>query len=605
MTTSRLAAATASVLSALACACVDADQPADPAQTALSSSAEDITGNSAGDGASGGTTIRTPIGLAIDIEDGTPAPLSVRQSQTFYINQIDMRAHANTTIDEGIAALYTAGDFASLDWRGTAQVDQSYVNLPNDDGTFTRRRFYRESAWMNVPTMFLIEQLDARGHVRGAPVTVSDGLLDYRTPGTFFARRLRGIQWVYDCVSKTDCSSATDYLEEALVELRYASGPRPTFQFDPATTQLRVTWTGNGHTYFIPVTQVARPTWDYGFELALDVTTPPQRDGTYKPGQTIDVQFKLTDSSGKDLAPGGQLPTFGDYLTGNDAPGIDYWDVLEPTMVYYRRKRWEKQMIVGIEGPVQSSATVRQTFDLVTAAATSPDGDVLPATVEQNGFYAAAFGVPNWKVLLGILPADTPVTNTGTFTLPPNAPPGTYKLVMKGRRSYMGEETASATTMTIQVGTTHVTEPVFETGNCTHCHNGDDALTHMSHGLKLADRDTCTICHVPLLFEPEGPLYVRSHFVHSRSGRLDASPTQCNLCHLTQQSIQQVSKSACMSCHTSYPDDHVAKYGPIVDMYIGGSLAAGSAAFGANGTIGEAFQQCTTSCHRDHPNSGL
>jgi hypothetical protein len=177
----------------LACACVD------DASVATTEQAESASPNA-------GTTIATPIGLALDIEDGVAVPLSVRANQTFYINQIDMRAHANTSVDEGIAALFHAGDFANLDWRGTQLVDQSFVNLPNADGTFTRRRFYRESNWMNVPTLFLIEQLDARGRVRGAPVVVDDGHLDERAPGDmFFARRLRGIQWANDCVSKDDC----------------------------------------------------------------------------------------------------------------------------------------------------------------------------------------------------------------------------------------------------------------------------------------------------------------------------------------------------------------------------------------------------------------
>src|SRR5215467_2242367 len=87
----------------------------------------------------GPTTINTPIGLALDIEDGVAIPLRVRANQTFYINQIDMRAHLETTVDEGVAALATTGDFAHLDWRDTEFVDESFLNLPNADGTFTRR----------------------------------------------------------------------------------------------------------------------------------------------------------------------------------------------------------------------------------------------------------------------------------------------------------------------------------------------------------------------------------------------------------------------------------------------------------------------------------
>ena len=89
-----------------------------------------------------------------------------------------------------------------------------------------------------------------------------------------------------------------------------------------------------------------------------------------------------------------------------------------------------------------------------------------------------------------------------------------------------------------------------------------------------------------------GPLYVRTHFVHARTDRLNAPLTECANCHLDRASIERTSKSACLSCHKQYPADHVARFGPVVDMYIGG-------------TPGDSFQQCTTSCHRTHPRSQL
>ena len=38
---------------------------------------------------SGSTAIDTPVGLALDIEDGVALPFQVRKDQRFYINQID------------------------------------------------------------------------------------------------------------------------------------------------------------------------------------------------------------------------------------------------------------------------------------------------------------------------------------------------------------------------------------------------------------------------------------------------------------------------------------------------------------------------------------
>jgi hypothetical protein len=539
----------------------------------------------------GPTTIDTPVGLALDIEDGAAVPLRVRANQLFYLDYIDMRAHIEATTDEGVAGLSRSGDFSDLDWGGTKLVDQSFVSTPNPDGTWTRRRFYRDSAWMDAPSFFIIVQRDAAGRYVGVPVITSTGLEYHRfSTDPFFDRRLRAIQWTNDCASTTDCSTAKSFTEEALVELRYASGTSPALRIEPQTTELQVLWTANArHTYTIPVEQVANPQWDYGFGIDLAVTTPPAADGTYAPGTALTAQFTLKDGSGTPLGP---MPTFLDYLTGNDPTGIDYWNVTEKTMTYYRRKHKEKQMLVALLGPMQDTGVDHDTLDLVGQIFASQDGSVTVATPSQQGFYAEAASVPSWLTAIGVAPIDAPVDDTVHFTLPSDAKPGTYKLVMKARRSYLGQELPTSRVIEIQVGTTQHTTKQLDTGPCTSCHSGGSDLSRVGHALPANQRDTCTACHAPLPFEPEGPLYVRTHFIHSRTDRLDANPMQCSLCHTTAASIQRTSKSACLSCHKSYPADHVAQFGPIVDMYIGG-------------TINDSFQSCTSSCHRTHPASGL
>ena len=137
-------------------------------------------------------------------------------------------------------------------------------------------------------------------HAKLARGVVEQHLAHLRTDfDSFFTRRLRAIQWTTDCASKTDCSTATHFEEEALVELRYANGPNPNFQFHSATTQLRVWWSANNRTYTIPVEQIENPTWDYGFSIDLSVTTPPGPGGVYAPGQTLDVAFTLRDGLGE------------------------------------------------------------------------------------------------------------------------------------------------------------------------------------------------------------------------------------------------------------------------------------------------------------------
>lgn len=543
----------------------------------------------------GATTVNTPIGLAFEIDDGVPDPLRVRKGQRFYVNQIDLRAHVDATTDEGVAGLDREGDFANLDWRDTEFVDESFVATPNTDGTFTRRRMFRSSNWMDRPSLFVLVQYDAAGRPRGFPHLVDTGLEQVRTQvDSFFARRLRAIQWTRDCASKTDCSTAHTFMEEALVELRYANGPNPSFKFDPATTELRVLWTANpNRTYSIPVQQIANPEWDYGFGIDLEVLTPPASPGVYAPGQVIDVRFTLRDGSGKRLHDPGTMPTFLDYLSGNVPAGIDYWNVTEPVMTYYRRKHKEKQMLVAINGPVQDTQTIHDEVDFAGGIFGSTDGSVVTATPTGQGFFAEAAAVPNWLTLLGVIPANAPVSDVVSFTIPADAGSGTYKIVMKARRTYLGEEIPRARVIDIQVGTAQPTTRVMNTGKCTACHQAGGAMSRINHGISLDDRSTCTTCHGPLNFEPEGPVYVRSHFLHSRSNRFDAPLQECKTCHLDRAGIQRVSKSACLSCHKSYPESHVQSFGPIVDMYIGGP------------TIADSFAQCTTSCHQNHPSSGL
>jgi hypothetical protein len=544
--------------------------------------------------APGPTTSDTPIGIALDLEDGAGVPLKIRSQQKFYIQQIDLRAHIDRTIDEGVAGLDRVGDFAGLDWRGTRFVDESFVSVPNADGTFTRRRMFRKARWMDERSQFVIEQLDASGARVGAPLITDTGREYVRTDfDSFFVRRLRAIQWTNDCASRSDCSHATSFMEEALVELRYANGSDPNMTLTAATTQLRVTWSANPHhTYTIPVQQIANPMWDYGFVIDLAVTTPPGSGGFYTPGQVLDVKFTLRDGAGKPLHPPGQLPTFLDYLTGNDPPGIDYWNINEKVMTYYRRKHMEKQMVIAIDGPLQATGPIRDTLDFVGDILSSSDGAVTTGRPDIQGFFGEAAAVPAWPTLLGIQPIDSPVGDTARFTLPANAAAGTYKIVMKARRSYLGQELPASKTIQIQVGTPKLTSAHLDTGPCLSCHRAGSDLTRVSHALSADSRDTCTTCHVPLPFEPEGPLYVRTHFVHSRTDRLDAPLINCSNCHLDRAGIQRTSKSACLSCHKRYPPDHVAKYGPVVDMYIGG-------------TLDDSFQQCTAACHTTHPASGL
>lgn len=540
----------------------------------------------------GPTTKDTPIGLAFDIEDGTPVPLKVRKNQRFYINQIDMRASLTATTDEGVRGLDQSGDFASLDWGGTEQVDQSFLDQPNADGTWTRRRFFRKSHWMDQPSAFVIEQLDAHGKVTDAPLVIDTGLEYLRTPiDSFFTRRLRAIQWTYDCPAAQDCTGAKSFGEEALVELRYSNGPVPGLQFKSNTTQLRVVWSLKPtKPYIIPVEQVENPEWDYGFGIDVKAVTPPgNANGTFAPGQDVTFEFTLRDGSGKPLNPDGALPSFADYLTGDVPNGVQYWNLSEPYVTYYRRKHKERQMFASINGPAQDIQPLRTVAELTSLI--DGLGDFTVGTQARDGVYGSAASIPSAFVLFDPSQWANPVDNHFTFHIPEDAVPGTYLVTLKARRAYLGEDIPRATTLRIQVGTKTVTKATLHTGNCQSCHKDGSDFTRISHGLKDTDRDTCATCHAPQTSELEGPVYVRAHFIHSRTDRFNASVKECKNCHIDREGIERTSKSACLSCHKSYPQSHVQQFGPITDMFIGGGT--------------ESFQQCTNTCHTNHPDSGL
>ncbi len=536
------------------------------------------------------------VGLALEIENGVGAPLKVKKGQKFHINQIDLRAVVDAAVDEGVAALDHTGDFSTLDWRGVSLADQEFVLLSNADGTFTRRRFFRNAKWMNQSNSFVVRQENAAGATLGSPIVLNAGSDDKRRESDdFFARRYRAIQWTNDCVSATNCVGATKFQEEALVELRYTRSPEKTFTIHPNTTRLRVTWSQKSNaSYTIPVTQIQNPTYAYGFSIDLDALTPPRADGTYAPGTDIRYRITLRDGQGARLHPEGSLPTYNEVVFGANEPGIQYYRAFfDPTTTYYRRKHRERMLMSQIIGPAQDVKPIRSIAEL--SQFLGPEDVQTVGTFARDNVFAQFRLFPTSSDLFGgaFDPlragwARTPPDNW-VYSLPADARPGTYLVTVKGRRTYLGEDVPFSRTVQIQVGTTTKTVAKLNTGPCTSCHSGGGELSKVLHGND--NRAACASCHVPLGFELEGPIAVRTHFIHSRSNRFDERLDKCSACHLDQAGIQRTSKAACLSCHKSYPQSHVAQFGPIESMYVGGGR--------------ESFDQCTSACHTTHPKSGL
>lgn len=536
-----------------------------------------------------------PVALALEVENGLGKLVRVRAGGTFYINQIDIRAVVQSTTDEGLKSLRTNSDFAGLGWTGVRAADQESTGF----GPFTRRRFYRDAAWMDVPSFFTVEPVDAYGNLTGVPVLLKAGSEYTRRTGSddFFVRRFRAIQTATGCATPTDCSGSTSFEEEALVELRnaYDHSKARTLTFRPNTRALRLRWSLRPYApYSIPVEQVNNPEYSYGFKLELKALTPPQADGTYAPGTDITFQLALRDGAGKRLHPEGMLPPYNEVAPDGTESGLNYYRAFfDATTTYYRRKHRERMLMAQIIGPAQNVQPIRSIVELGAFLDPNIDAQVV-GLPERDGVYSQFTTLPFANVLFGGAFLDPNLwnqvnTDTWTFNVPANAQPGTYLVTAKGRRVYLGEDLPGSTTIEIQVGTTQHTQATLTTGPCNSCHSKGGELGKVLHALD--NRATCAGCHTPLAFELEGPIFVRTHFIHSRSNRFDAPLAQCSTCHLTKESTQRTSKAACLSCHKSYPETHVAQFGPIESMYVGGGP--------------ESFQQCTGACHTQHPGSGF
>ena len=188
-------------------------------------------------------------------------------------------------------------------------------------------------------------------------------------------------------------------------------------------------------------------------------------------------------------------------------------------------------MVLSLSGPTSELSTPSATVDF--AELFGPQ--VTTASVENDGYSAVAQIIPPFPVILGGLqdPAiwETPISDVRTLTLPADAKPGTYTAAFKARREWGGEALNRGATVTLQVGSAAPTVFQPATGHCNDCHSERSSLAIVNHG--IADRSTCFSCHAALPFEPDNPLDVRVHFVHSRSERFPGDVNDCSNCHLT------------------------------------------------------------------------
>jgi hypothetical protein len=474
-------------------------------------------------------------GLSLLFANGAAPPKLIIGNGQRFVQEIDLVESVSSAADQGIQPLLDSSRTAALNWNGVQQAEEIWV--PAFDGTFTRERYYRGARWMEQASTFRLRALDQNGNPIGTPWVVRAGRDNRLGPqNDVFVRRFVARQSAFGCASVGDCSSATGFTAQALVQLRDALDPAAEAHTVPAATrELRLVWNRlPDQEYVVQVDREAaqQADFDYGFQVAIEPASTPANGTFYEPGEAASFRMVFRDGQGNRLHPPGGLPTYADYLNGDVESGLRYLDQSIQTRLYYALKHRESNLLFVLSGPTDRLKTPQTVVD--------PSLFFLPqvpfATPAVDGFTAVAQTVPPVAVVFGGATDPTiwqaPVSDVVTFTIPADADPGTYVAAVKARRDYAGEALNRGATLVFQVGQAQTTQFVSQT-QCNSCHNQQDRTDFASilHGID--DRRGCFGCHSSLGIEFDNALDIRVHAIHDRSDRFDADINDCSLCHTT------------------------------------------------------------------------
>ena len=493
-----------------------------------------------GDAALGAAPARpepAPVGLSVWFRSGEIRPIVLVGERPRFAQEIDITERITTNTDQGIEPLRHSGELSRLDWRGIHFVEEDW-RTPGD-GTYTRQRFYRGARWMERESTFILTPKDRHGRPAGEKLKFVAGSDDrWRANDDGFIRRYVARQITVGCRAIGDCSNATTFVAEGLAQSRQQLHvEQAAGHIDRDASELEVFWSADPRgCRSVPLSRARERDFPFGYGLvpSLEILTPPQNGSYYLPGDRISFRMSFKDESGRPLNAPGSLPTYGQFLRGESPAGLRYFDTSLDVSLYYAFKHREGNMLISLSGPTNALKVGTQTIGF--------EQFVLPqitiASVPVDGWTGLAQIIPAFPIILGGAqnPAvwDTPISDVFTFQLPPEALPGTYTAALKARREWGGEALNRGTSLTLQVGTASATAFQPTTGHCGDCHSDRSSLAIVNHG--LGDRSTCFSCHAAIAFEPDNPLSVRIHFIHSRSERFPGNVNDCSHCHLTPPS---------------------------------------------------------------------
>lgn len=490
-----------------------------------------------------GRPAAAPVGLSLWWENGevrlfSGATKTVDLYEDFprYMQEMDVTAQVVTPTDQGIQPVVTGGDMATLDWNGIRQTDEDWRPEGNAPLTYTRSRLYRGARWMTRSSVLALLPVDAAGLAVGLPIVDVTGRDDDAKPSDGgFVRRFVARQVVQGCRAIGDCSNATSYLAQGLMQFRASQHPEQRARRIPdRATHLKLFWSEDP----TRLRQVALrhrrfddTPYRYGFQPQIEVVTPPANGQFFEPGEGFDFRVTYRDGAGNRLNPAGSLPSYAEFTSDQIDSGVRYYDGFRQVLtVYYALKHREGNNIWALAGPTSKLKTSGRVVPL-SEFFTLAFSQIPMATVPEDGYTSVFNLVPNPAYELDPFLSTQRPTDLVHVTVPAGAQPGTYMLSFKSRRDWGGEALVKAITQEVAVGQVAPTVFVPKTGNCNSCHNGPSSLDKVLHG--ISDRRSCFGCHAPLGGEPDNRLDFRAHFIHTRSNRFAANPYVCSTCHLT------------------------------------------------------------------------
>jgi len=268
------------------------------------------------------------IGLSLFFQNGQIAPLTLVGDAPRYLQEIDLVATVATTTDRGIEPIIENSDLAALDWSGIIMVEEDWRAA--GDGTFIRQRFYRHAKWMEAPSLFRVVPSDESRTVVGQTLIAHTGTDDTLNAGDDgFVRRFVARQIAFGCLAEDDCTGAT-FVAQGLVQLSHALHAEQRARPIPSkATRLELKWSQQPHTSRTIHISHASPTvfpYGYGFQPALETVSAPANGHYYVPGETVKFQVSFRDGRGNRLHAAGVLPSYDQFLRGEVASGLRYYN---------------------------------------------------------------------------------------------------------------------------------------------------------------------------------------------------------------------------------------------------------------------------------------